>query len=241
MTENRIFFQDNPYPLGHEIIEFVWSGRLDEDGEFYFDFHLKTEDYYAGDPITEDEPTEEELDADDWHSKIVWGNYHACTMSSTFWGSDGIMIDKSKPKFNFANWPNTSLTADTLTPDALNSNLVMPADLEWDDLALNIYLLGHDACANHQIDITQTSATFNIAWTGKIALAYAGEDEFKYDFNANISEVKFDGFDYPQTLSQAQARENFAKIIANLDDFEFVDLNPKSNKREYKFALKIKT
>ena len=67
---------------------------------------------------------------------------------------------------------------------------------------------------------------------------YAGDDEFKYDFSANITDVTFDGFEYPQQLSQDEAREHFAKYIENLDDFEFVDLNPKSFKREYKFALK---
>ena len=65
-----------------------------------------------------------------------------------------------------------------------------------------------------------------------------GEDAFKYDFSTNIADVTFDGFNYPQTFSPAQAREHFAKFIANLDDFEFVDLNPKGKQREYKFALK---
>jgi hypothetical protein len=240
MSENRILFKNNPYPNGHVIKQFVWGGHMDEDDKFYFDFHLKTDNYYAEDPnhFSDAEPTEEELDAESWDSKIVWGNYHTCTMSSTYWGSNGILIDANQfnaaqPKLNFAKWSSMRLTADTLPTD-----LVMPADLEWDDLALHIYLLGHDACANHQIDITQNGATFNIAWIGKIALAYMGEDEFKHDFSATISDVKFDGFNYPQTLSQAQAREYFAKVIANLDDFEFVDLNPKSNTREYKFALK---
>jgi hypothetical protein len=240
MSENRIFFKGNPYPLGHVIKEFVWDGNLDEDGQLWFDLHLKTDSYYAEDLISEDEPTEEELDATDWDSKIVWGNYHACTMSSTFWGSSGILIDAAKfnstqPKLNFANWLATRLIADTLPP---NSSF-MPDDIEWDDMALNIYLLGHDACANHQIDISQVGKNlFNFAWTGKIALVYAGDDEFKYDFSANIANVKFDGFDYPQELSQDEAREHFAKYIQNIDDFEFVDLNPKSFKHEYKFALK---
>ena len=235
MTKNRIFLKDNPYPLGHKIIEFVWNGHLDEDGQLWFDLHLKTEDYYADDPITADEPIEEELDLDSWHSKIVWGNYHACTMWSTKWGNSGILIDEIAPKLNFANWPATRLTADTLPP---NSNF-MPEDIEWDDMALNIYLLGHDACANHQIDITRTGKNaFDFAWAGKLALVYGGDDEFKYSFSANISDIKFAGFDYPQALSQDEAREQFAKYIQNMDDFEFVDLNSKSNKREYKFALK---
>jgi hypothetical protein len=235
MSENRIFFKDNPYPLGHVIKEFVWGGSLDEDGQLWFDLHLKTDSYYAEDPthFSENSDDEDGDDVSDWQAKIVWGNYHNCTMSSTYWGSSGIIIDASKPKLNFANWPATRLIADTLPPD-----LIMPADWEWDDLALNIYLLGHDACANHQIDIVKNGALFNIAWTGKIALAYKGEDEFRYDFSANIADVKFDGFDYPQEMTQEKAREHFAKFIADLDSFEFVDLNPKSNKREYKFALK---
>lgn len=233
MTENRIFFKNNPYPLGHVIKEFIWNGHLDDEGQLWFDLHLETDDYYAKDPSHFEERAENEESHSDWDSKIVWGNYHACTMSSTYWGSNGILINATKPKLNFANWPATRLIADTLPPD-----LVMLADLEWDDLALNIYLLGHDACANHQLDITQNGATFNIAWTGKIALAYAGEDEFKYDFSANINDVKFDGFDCPQEMTQAQALEHFARYIQNIDDFEFIDLNPKSEKREYKFALK---
>lgn len=229
------------------IKEFVWSGHLDDQGQLWFDLHLKTDSYYAENPthFSEKEPIEAEQDLDDWHSKIVWGNYHACTMSSTFWGSSGILIDATQPKLNFTNWLNTRLTADTLPPGALNSNPVMPADLEWDDWALNIYLLGHDACANHQIDIAKNGATFNVAWIGKIALAYVGQDEFKYDFSANIADVKFDGFEYPQSFSQAKALANFARYIQNINDFEFVDLKLKSQNdltslHEYKLALKNK-
>ncbi|WP_262885773.1 hypothetical protein [Chryseobacterium vaccae] len=27
----KIYFLNNPYPDGHEIIDFVWSGRIDDD------------------------------------------------------------------------------------------------------------------------------------------------------------------------------------------------------------------
>lgn len=235
MTQNRIFFIGNPYPLGHAIKEFAWSGRLDEDGEVYFDFHLKTDDYYAEDPkhgeIWEDE---EEEDKEDWDSKIVWGNFHSCTISSTNWGNDGILLDNTLGKLNFTKWQTKHLTADKLP-----RNNLMPAEWEWDDLAMHIYLLGHDACANHQIDIVQVEHNlFNIAWVGKIALAYIGQDEFKHDFSANMTNVIFDGFYYPQSLLQHQVLAQLSSYIENLDDFEFIDLNPKSNKRDYKLALK---
>ena len=53
---SKIYFIDNPYPDGHKIETFSWSGRIDESGFIWFDFHLKTENYYAND----DEKSEEE-------------------------------------------------------------------------------------------------------------------------------------------------------------------------------------
>jgi hypothetical protein len=52
---SKIYFIDNPYPEGHAIENFSWSGRIDEYGMIWFDFHLKTENYYAND----DENSEE--------------------------------------------------------------------------------------------------------------------------------------------------------------------------------------
>jgi hypothetical protein len=52
---SKIYFTDNPYPNGHNIEEFSWSGRIDEYGSIYFDFHLKTENYYANDDENEEE------------------------------------------------------------------------------------------------------------------------------------------------------------------------------------------
>ncbi|WP_291895905.1 hypothetical protein [Chryseobacterium sp.] len=79
---SKIYFTDNPYPNGHKIEIFNWSGRIDEYGYIWFDFYLKSENYYAND----DENNEEEDEGlSDWNSKIVWGNYHNCTLSSNYW------------------------------------------------------------------------------------------------------------------------------------------------------------
>lgn len=48
-TVSKIYFLNNPYPNGHQIIAFNWRGRIDEDKSVWFDFHLKTEKYYADD------------------------------------------------------------------------------------------------------------------------------------------------------------------------------------------------
>lgn len=98
-TNSRITFTNNPYPDGHRINTFLWSGRIDPDRGLVFDFHLITEDYYAEDGNTDEEPD----NLPDWQSKIVWHNYHKCTLSSKAWGSDGIVVASAGNKFDFDN------------------------------------------------------------------------------------------------------------------------------------------
>ena len=222
---NRIYFRGNPYPRGHRIKKFVWSGRLDEDEQLWFDFHLETDDYYAEDDEDQDEEEDEEVDSD-WEDKIVWENYHSCTISSTKWKSRGIHIDTTKDKFEFNNLLQKELRVDTLP---------LKKDLDLDDLSFQIYLLGHDSCANHQINFSRNNNNkFDIDWRGKIALTYSGEDEFKHDFKVLLQDVTFDGFYFPQNLGAEKAKEVFSKKLKDIESYEFVDLNPKSNKREYK-------
>jgi hypothetical protein len=224
LEANRIYFKGNPYPKGHKIKRFVWSGRLDENEQLWFDFHLETDDYYAEDD-TEDDEDDDEVDSN-WEAKAVWENYHSCIISSTEWQSQGIEIDTTKGKFDFASLLLAELTVDPLP---------IADDLDFDDLSFQISLLGHDSCAGHQIKFSKNdSGNYNIEWRGKIALTYSGEDEFKYDFIALIQDVKFDGFHFPQKLGLEKAKQVFDKKLKAIESYEFVDLNPKSNKREYK-------
>lgn len=223
--ENRIYFKGNPYPKGHRIKKFIWSGRLDENEQLWFDFHLETDDYYAEDNIEEDDEDEDEVDAD-WEAKSVWGNYHSCTISSTEWQSKGIEVDTKKEKFDFDSLLDNELAADILP---------LEDDLDLDDLSFQIYLLGHDSCANHRLKFFQNgNGNMDIEWTGKIALTYAGEDEFKHDFSAFIHGVTFDGFYLPKNVEAEKAIEVFERKLKGVENYELVDVNPKSNKREYK-------
>lgn len=224
--ETRIFFKDNPYPGGHRIKKFVWSATMDPEEGLYFHFHLETDDYYAED-VSEEEDENETVS--DWDSKIVWGNYHSCKLSSTAHGNSGIHIAAPGEKFDFGGWETLPLTVDTLP---------LPADWEYDDLAFSIYLLGHDSVANHNIRINrQGNNTFRIHWTGNIALTYAGDDEFKHSFEANVDEITFDGIYYPKDYTQEQALALLGTLVQHPEHFVFRDLNPKSFKREYKLAL----
>lgn len=228
---NRIFFKGNPYPAGHGIKKFVWSGRLDEKEQLWFDLHLETDDYNAEEEEDDyDDDYEDEDEGSDWEAKIVWENFGSCTISSTKWQSKGIKINTSQGKFDFNDLLQKPLEVDTLP---------LEDDLDLEDLSFHIYLLGHDSCANHKIKFSRNSNNkFDIEWTGKIALTYSGEEEFDHDFTAYIQDVTFDGFYLPKDLGLEKAQEVFSKKIRDIENFEFVDLNPKSNKREYKLRPK---
>jgi GNAT superfamily N-acetyltransferase len=206
---NRIFFANNPYPKGHLIKNFVWSGRLDPERGLIFDFHLETEEYYAEDSTQNDEESES-----DWTAKSVWSNYHACTMSSTNWGASGILVGTKEQKFDFAQILSQPLVANTLPMREL-----------WEDeeLVFNLYLLGHDSCAGHKITFLKqyNSHTFDIVWMGKIALTYAGDYEFKYDFKANIKQITFAGIALSEELNLEDNKILLGQCVKNIETFTF--------------------
>jgi len=229
--KNRIFFHDNPYPKGHRIKNFVWSAHLETDGDkepgLYFDFHLKTEDYYEEDDS--DDPEEFEPKSD-WKAKIVWKNFHSCTLSSTKWHYGGIKVAGENSRINIQNLQNLTLQADTL-----------PIDMEddYEDRAFHIYLLGHDACADHRITFVKKNDdnTYDIEWTGKIALAYIGNYDLDYEFSAYIESVKFDGV----YLSDDEPLEfSLQKLSGWIEDYNNFEVEALPDKEEWKYKLSLK-
>jgi hypothetical protein len=225
---NRIYFLGNPYPKGHALEEFLWNGRIDEDESMWFDFHLTTDPYH----VDNDEEYNEEEDAllSTWESKGMWGAYGQCTLSSSRWGLEGIQINRTAAKAVFNDFITEPLLAHTLP---------LGPDFDCNEVAFGIYLIGHDSCANHRIKVTETGKNkFDIEWSGKIALHYTGESEYKYDFSIHLPNTEFDGFHYPKSWSLEKATNFFKSNFEDFEEYEFVDLNPKSEKREYKFRKK---
>ncbi|MGG7468927.1 hypothetical protein ACVVIH_08245 [Chryseobacterium arthrosphaerae] len=75
-------------------------------------------------------------------------------------------------------------------------------------------------CAGHQIRFSKTDHNrYNMIWTGKIALTYAGDDEFSHDFKAEIFNAEFEGFHYPKTWSVEKATEMFKARLANFEAY----------------------
>jgi hypothetical protein len=151
----RVWFADNPWPAGHAIVEFGWTGRIDGDGRLWFDLRLRTEDY--------DVVEASAAGAGDWGSPVVWRNYHRATIEP--YRMDSLRADPFR------------LTAPhTLTAD--------PVPVE--EPAFAIYLLGHDSVADHTLTFTPTPRGHTVVWTGAIALTYAGEEEYRHRFRAEL-------------------------------------------------------
>jgi len=173
--EHRIYFKDNPWPEGHPLKKFIWSAEL-RSGEVWFHFHLETAGYYSERDIDDDEDKEYESD---WKAPIVWGNYHSCTLSTNEWHNGGFKIC-SEEEYSLELLDGFEIEVDR--------NSEGTGDLG--DLAFHIYLLGHDAAAKHKIKFVRIGrSTFSIEWSGKIAQAYAGDYDFKHDFNTKINGV----------------------------------------------------
>ena len=206
-TENRLFFKGNPWPNGHPIKNFVWSGRLDADRQaLIMDFHLETDTYNLEDK-TDDEGEPES----DWTAKIAWNNFHSCTLSSTEWYFGGILAGTEAQPVDFSTLDGFVLEADPLP---------LPDDFDLEDLAFHVYLLGHDSVANHRIVFKKaTGNSYDIHWTGKAALTYIGEEDFEYDFEAFITGATFVGIEQSDELDEAQNRVLLEKCVGNANSF----------------------
>jgi len=175
MIEGRIVFPGNPWPEGHPIEAFEWTARL-VDSDLWFDLHLHSAAYDSEREIDDGDDEEDS----DWEAPGVWGNYHRCTLSSTFWGDSGGFRVCAFEDFSPAWLDGRAFGVD-------------PVDGEVDDedRAFNLYLLGHDSAANHRIEFRRLgdSDRFDIRWTGDIALTYTGNTALEHRFEATIRGV----------------------------------------------------
>jgi len=230
--KNRIFFKDNPFPKGHQIEEFVWSAHYvnnsgDKEEGLYFDIHLATDEYGSEDGYEEAENFEPDSD---WHSKTVWENYGDCIISSTEWHYGGFMAaDKNNP-IDLQNLEGKIFYVDA-----------PPIDMEsdYEERAFHIYLLGHDACADHKISFKKKTSdrTYNIEWHGKIALAYMGSYDLDHEFGLYIENVKFDGIYLNDDVPLEQSIEKLASCIQNFKDFHIREIIKGNGAKSYKLTF----
>lgn len=179
LTTGRLFFPGNPWPGGHRIKRLHWGAIIRPGEGLSLEFTLESVDYNE-----EGEGAAADGETRDWMSPGVWNNYHACTIEpSVTSGGPCIAVSDGTSPFSF-DLPSYVFRADP-----------PPLDVEkiFESGAFSIYLLGHDAVADHNIALTRTNAgQYDLHWTGRIALAYAGDSDFRYSFEARASGIRFD-------------------------------------------------
>jgi hypothetical protein len=213
--DGRIWFEGNPWPGGHAVREAIFAGHLSEGGVGLL-LELATVDYEDEYPETfADEAFETggALDATDWESPIVWGNFHACILSNLRWGVDARklpqLVGRGDPGGQVLTRSHR-FEVDPLEPEP-------EAGFDVDDNVFHIYLLGHDAVRGHRIDITPSAAAgcHEVEWTGRIALAYIGETRYEHRFRCRLRDLPFAGFMIdPAERAAGADREKRARSLA---------------------------
>lgn len=243
--QGRIFFNDNPWPEGHALKTLDFSCHLLPD-RIDLLLHLGSEDYSETREIkTEDDEDNflpEFEDIPEWQHPDSWYNYHACTLSNTYWG-----INKRTP----INDPNTLFSMQAIANKTFSFNPVKtdengigdPAH-EWDsdDQAFHIYLRSHDAVANHAITFTpQENSLLSLDWTGLVANAYIGDYHFKHKFRCEAKDVPFLGYQCSlmkgevrreaETVPPVSVRETYHRNSASqlIDNADALNFYPRTN------------
>lgn len=227
----RIRFPGNPWPDGHPVAVFTLSAALDARCGVGLLLHLETADYDAEGPGQDDGP-----DAD-WTSPAVWDNFQACTLSNTAWGYlNEQLVRLDQPPFR--RFDPKDLAGKTVELDPVAA---LPPGWSPGDQPFQIYLLGHDAVAEHHIAFSAGSAPslFDVRWSGRIALFYVGEEEFRHRFEAEIHDAPFQGFELDADLETPVARREAAaqtllkRFVAHPDAWRFVPAQAHGDKDRF--------
>lgn len=215
----RIRFPGNPWPDGHPIAVFTLAAALDARHGVGLLLHLESASYDAESPGLEDG------DGADWTSPGAWANYDAVILSNTHWGylNDQLVRLDAPPR----RFDPRDLAGQTFELDPVDA---LPPDWSPGDQPFQIYLLGHDAVAEHHIAFAAGSAPglFDIAWSGRIALVYVGDEAFKHGFEAQLRDVAFSHIeldtdaDIAAPRREAAAQALLKKYVAHPDAWRFV-------------------
>ena len=118
-------------------------------------------------------------------------------------------------KFEWNDWQRREIHLDPADES-------LPENQDYSERAFHIYLLGHDAVADHHISFEALQGNWTISWKGKIALAYTGNYELKYHFATLLDKISFGGFNVPSQLNDEQAWNLFGNAVSKADEWQFV-------------------
>lgn len=127
-------------------------------------------------------------------------------------------------KFDWNDWQQRVVHIDP-AEDSL------PEDQEYEERAFHIYLLGHDAVADHHIRFQALAdEKWRIEWKGKIALTYGGDYDLDYRFETALEPVQFDGFYLEDGINEQQAWSLFREAVAKPECWQLVS---EKNRRRF--------
>jgi hypothetical protein len=206
----RIKFAGNPWPKGHPIAAAAWTAVLTREG-LRFDLHVESAEYRA-----EDDREDTREQSGDWKARNVWNNYHRCTLSSTKWENQGFLAASPGDPIDLGRLEGGGFHVDPVEGNEL------PPDVELEDLAFGIYLLGHDAVADHRIRFVKRRGplTYDLHWRARIALVYAGENRFAHRLDATLPKLRLAKIALDDELDARTARALFAEVVVNARRFE---------------------
>ena len=206
----RIKFPGNPWPKGHPIKAAAWTARLTREG-LRFDFHVESADYDA-----EDDRDDRAPPGSDWKARNVWNNYHRCTLSSTRWENQGFLAATPGDPIDLDRLEGAGFLVDEVEGDEL------PPDVELEELAFGIYLLGHDAVAHHRIRFGKRRGprTYDVRWRARIALVYAGDSMFAHRLDATLPRLRLERIAIEPGLDAKTARALLAEVVVNAKRLE---------------------
>jgi hypothetical protein len=202
----RIWFHGNPWPEGHPLAEAELSGLLTDHGVRLL-LHVRSAEYSSEREAPDDEEAESS-----WLAPIVWNNYHACTLSQTYWGwsaDSGFPLNGPDGRFDAAGLGGASVHLDPAEAgDRLDGR-------DYAERAFHVYLLGHDACGDHRIAFSNAGlpGVYDVSWTGRIALAYVGDDVFRHEFRVALNRLIFRGLQLQGDVTQAETKALLERCV----------------------------
>jgi len=205
LAGGRIKFVGNPWPRGHAIAAAEWTAVLTLEG-LRFDFHIQSAEYRA-----EDDREDRREPRSDWTARAAWNNYHRCTLSSTKWENQGFLAATPGDPIDLDGLEGEGFHVDAVEGDEL------PPDVELEDLAFGIYLLGHDAVADHRIRFVRRRGprTYDLRWRARIALVYAGENTFAHRLDASLPRLRLARIALDDDLDARTARALLPEVLVD--------------------------
>lgn len=217
----RVIFVGNPWPGGHEIAELQWTGVLRRTG-LWLGLYLRTARY--DDEVGEDFAVRGH---GDWGSPTVWCNHSRCTIRPAL----GFLAATPHSPLSIADLPERIFNVDGNPgrPDAVDTDDEDDVGVEFqpvdapDYAAFSIYLLGHDAIAQHRIMFSgwHGGNAVSLDWRARIALAYAGDHEYRYQMRATAEFLQLDTIDIADDLGIDDAELLLPLVLSDAAAFTF--------------------